>query len=335
MIITKALRRASHVGFLLLLSVAITVKAHAGNSKVIQRWVKGTTQEIFVQFTKPLNPNFPTLVFLNGLTYEYDNWDALIEYLRPLGYGLIQYDPVGHGQSLLRYGAPTAPVSIESQADDLNLITRALGLTGKLNLVGLSYGGGLAIAFANKYSHRIENAFLLAPYTEPLEAQDRWIQQQIQIVRLWQPWVTATDEELYAHFLRLNVFTIFPLAEKSILSIPEKRESVFQLIQGVRKFNMNEASQKFSASSVHLVIAGLDQYIPRVALERFWQQLPSHSKSTKMVIRLSEHKLPESFPLFTASWIHQVIRYKSSLEKKTEAEDTLYDHVIDIIPIFK
>lgn len=300
-------------------------------SDSIQRWVSGNSQEIFVQFSPPKEPNLPTLVFLNGLTYEYDKWDRLIGFLRPLGYGILQYDPVGHGQSLIRYGAPTAPVTIEDQARDLDLITKALGLKGKLNLVGLSYGGGLAIAFAKTYSHRIENAFLLAPYTEPVESQDRWIQQQIQLIRLWQPWVTATDDELYAHFLRLNVFTIFPLAEIAILSLPEKRESVFQLIQGIRKFNMIDASQNFPASSVHLVIAGLDQYIPRAALERFWQQLPGPSRSTKMVIRLSEHKLPESFPHFTASWIHQVLTNRSDLQRRTEVEETLYDQSIELI----
>jgi hypothetical protein len=81
-----------------------------------------------------------------------------------------------------------------------------------------------------------------------------------------------------------------------------------------------------------MVIAGLDQYISRAVLERFWQQLPEPSKSTKMVIRLSEHKLPEAFPLFTASWIHQVLTEKDKWQKRTETKDTLYDHEIELIP---
>jgi len=317
------------VSFLLFLIAQVSF-AENRSLGTIQKWVKGTSQQIFVKYTPP-QPGKPTIVFLNGLTYELDKWESMAQLLRPLGYGLLQYDPVGQGQSLYRYGAPTQPVSIESQAEDLNLVTQAIGLSEKLNLVGLSYGGGLAIAFAKKYGDRIDHSFLLAPYTEPIDSQDRWIQQQIQLVRLWQPWVTATDDELYAYFLRLNVFTIFPLAEASILSHPEKRESVFQMIQGIRKFNMNEASQHFPAESVHLVIAGLDQYIPRAVLERFWQQLPEKSKSTKMVIRLSEHKLPEAFPLFTSSWIHQVIQDRQKWQRRTRLEETLYDHVIDPI----
>jgi hypothetical protein len=51
-----------------------------------------------------------------------------------------------------------------------------------------------------------------------------------------------------------------------------------------------------------------------------------------MVIRLSEHKLPEAVPLFTASWIHQVLKNRQEWQRRTEAEDTLYDHVIELLP---
>lgn len=292
-------------------------------------WIHGTTEKLYVTHTPPSQPGYPTLVFINGLTYEFNKWEAMAHILAPLGYGVIMYDPIGQGQSLLRYGAPKHPVPVETQAQDLQLITQALGVTGPLHLIGLSYGGGVAIAYAKLYPNRIANAFLLAPYTEPLESQDKWIQQQIQWVRIWQPWVTATDDDLYAEYLKLNVYNMFPLSEPSILSHPDKRQAVFQLIQGIRKFNMAHASQHFPESSVHLVIAGLDQYIPRPVLERFWTQLPPDARSTKMVIRLSEHKLPEHFPRTTASWIHQVIQNKKTLTERTQAEGSLYDSIID------
>lgn len=294
--------------------------------------VQGVSQVLEGQFIKPKSSNIPTLIFLNGLTYEYDKWNLLVEYLRPLGYGIVQYDMVGQGQSLINYAAPSQPIFIENQVEDLLKVATHLGLTNqKLNLVGLSYGGGLAIAFAKKYPELIENAFLLAPYTEPVESQDKWIRLQIQQVRLFNPQNTASDEELYSFFLKQNVYTIFPMAEVSILSHPNKREAVFQLIEGVRRFNMFEASQLFPSNSVHLVIAGLDEYIPRSALERFWSQIPAESQSTKMVIRLSKHKLPEFFPHYTASWIHQVLNNKPNLKERTKQKDTLYDTDIRLI----
>lgn len=270
-----------------------------------------------------------TLVLLNGLTYEKESWRPLIKELLQQQFEVITYDPLGQGYSLRKFGAPLQPISIEQQAEDLFWLTEALQLK-KVNLVGLSYGGGLAIAFAEKYGYLIENAFLLAPYTEPLESQDRSIQQQIQWIRVSQPWNTKSDDELYADLLRINVYQVFPLAEINILNHPAKREAVFQLIQGIRKFNMSKASQFFPLDSVHLVIAGFDQYIPRAVLERFWSQLPPQSQSTKILFRFSEHKLPESFPQFTALWIQQVLTNKAEWQKRTQIESTLYDYHIDI-----
>lgn len=270
-----------------------------------------------------------TLVLLNGLTYEKESWHLLLKELLMHDFEVITYDSRGQGYSLRQFGAPLEPIPIQQQADDLYWLSAALNLE-RLNLVGLSYGGGLAIAFAERYGHLIENAFLLAPYTEPLESQDRLIQQQIQWVRITQPWNTQSDEELYAALLRVNVFQVFPLSESNILNHPDKREAVFQMIQGIRKFNMIKSSQSFPSNSVHLIIAGLDQYIPRPVLERFWSQLPTDSQSTKMVFRFSEHKLPEAFPQYTALWIKQVLENKNEWQNRTQAEETLYDYHVDI-----
>lgn len=297
-------------------------------------WIQTPHTTLEVNQYQPKGPVDSTVVLLNGLTYEKESWQRLIQELLTHNFEVITYDPLGQGYSLRQFGAPRLSVPIEQQADDLFWLAQALSLK-KMNLIGLSYGGGLAIAFAEKYGHLIDNAFLLAPYTEPLESQDRSIQQQIQWIRLTQPWNTQSDDELYAALLRINVFQVFPLAEANILNHPEKREAVFQLIQGIRKFNMNKASQNFPANSVHLVIAGLDQYIPRAVLERFWSQLPAASRSTKMVIRFSEHKLPEAAPQFTAIWIKQVVMDKKNWQNRTSIEDTLYDNVIDHRTIFR
>ena len=293
------------------------------------KYIQGQTQVLEAVVLEPMMHQ-PTLVLLNGLTYEKESWRSLVQHLAPLGYGLVLYDPAGQGHSLREYPVASHPYAIEAQADDLFLVTQALGLGPKLYLVGLSYGGGLALAFAKRYPEFIQEAFLLAPYTEPVETQEKWIQQQIQWVRLTQPWNSQSDEELYSHYLRLNVFHVFPLAEVAILSHPNKREAVYQMIQGIRNFNMFNASQFLPEQSTHLMIGGLDQYIPRHVLERFWQQLPPSSRATKMVIRLSEHKLPESFPLHTARWIDQILKNKNLWIERTQQRGTLYDDEIDL-----
>jgi pimeloyl-ACP methyl ester carboxylesterase len=299
-------------------------------SEPVQKWVQGSEQEIFVHYTPPLDSQKPVLVLLNGLTCEHSDWSSFVQVLKPLGYGFLQYDPVGQGHSLNRYGAPHNPVNIETQAEDLYLVTQAFNLKKNLNLVGFSYGGALAIFFAKKYHTLVENAFLIAPYTEIFEEQDTWVQKQIQFTRLWQPWITESDDNLYSYFLRIHLFTLFPVFDKKILSHPEKRQSTYQLIEGIRKHNLKLASQYFPESSVHLVIAGYDEYIRPTLLEHFWNQLPEGSRSTKMILRLSEHKIPQNFPTSMASWIHQVLEKKDLLEEETKKKEPLTDSIINL-----
>lgn len=256
---------------------------------------------------KKAAPGAPTIVLLHGLTYNIASWNQFVAAAAQFNYGILRYDPTGMGETLLRDEGAHGLIRIEDQARDLDLLTKKLGLRGKLNLVGLSYGGGLAIAFARDYAERLENAILMAPFTEPLKAQDTVIRSQIAWTRLTFPLNPASDDDLYAYFLRQNVYYVYPLTEPSMLENSYKAEAVFQMTQGIRKFDAYKASQKFPAASVHLVIAGQDQYIERPVMEKFWSQVPEKARASKLVILRSEHKIPESQPEFAAAWVSAIL----------------------------
>lgn len=249
----------------------------------------------------------PTVILLNGLTYDTTDWNKFVTALAPYGLGIFRYDPHGMGQTLELNGAVTKVIRIEEQARDLDLLTKKVGLTGKLNLVGLSYGGGLAIAFTKIYSHRINKAILISPYTGPLEQQDLYIKAQIAWTRVFFPYNPATDEELYAYFLRNIIYFVNPYAEPTMLRSPLKPEAVFQMTQGIRKYDVPSAAKKFPKRSVHLVIAGADQYIPRSTLESFWESLAPEMRASQILVSYSEHKIPEAFPQFNAQWVSMVM----------------------------
>lgn len=252
-------------------------------------------------------PGKPVVVLLNGLTYETTAWDSFVAQLAPYGYSILRYDPRGMGETLEKEGGVSEPIAIEDQARDLDLLTKKMGIEGPLNLVGLSYGGGLAIAFAGAYPDRVGRAILMSPFTEPVASQDAWIRNQIAVTRTMFPFNPATDEELYVYFLRQNVYTIFPLTEPSMLSSPLKPEAVFQMTQGVRLFDMLAASQNFPAKSVFLVTAAEDQYIQQPVFKAFWEQLPASSRASWLSIDFSEHKIPEAFPVFAAGWVDHIL----------------------------
>jgi pimeloyl-ACP methyl ester carboxylesterase len=289
--------------------------AGAAGTETVQGFVEVEPgRSLYIDWKKAA-PGAPTVVFLHGLTYSIDSWDQLVQAAAPYNYGILRYDPTGMGKTLTAVGPVKNVIRVEDQARELDLLTKKLGLTGKLNLVGLSYGGGLAIAFARDYSHRIANAILMAPYTEAVKSQDQSIRLQIAATRLTFPLNPATDEELYAFFLRQTVYYVFPLTEPSMMESPLKPEAVFQLTQGIRQFDAYKASKKFPAGSVHLVIAGNDQYIERDVLEKFWAQVPVTSRASKMIVLGSEHKIPESRPDFAAGWINAIVQNSKGVGK--------------------
>lgn len=257
----------------------------------------------------------PVVILLNGLTYETPDWDSFVTQLAPYGYSILRYDPRGMGQTLAKEGGVSEPIAVEDQARDLDLLTKKLGLAGPLNLLGLSYGGGVAIAFAAAYPERVHQAILLSPFTEPVASQDAWIKNQIAMTRTLFPLNPATDDELYVYFLRLNVYTIFPLTEPSMLASPLKPEAVFQMTQGVRAYDMLAASRNFPARSVHLVTASEDQYIRQPVFAAFWAQLPKAARASWLSIDFSEHKIPEAFPLFAAAWVDRILSEKTGMDK--------------------
>lgn len=253
-------------------------------------------------------PGRPTIVLLNGLTYDTRYWAPFVEALRPYGYSILMYDPVGMGRTLIRAGSADAVIPIEQQADDLNELTLRLGLRGKLHLLGLSYGGGLAGVFAQRYPQRTANAIMVAPYTQPLTQQDLWIRTQIQATRMTFPLNPASFDELYAFFLWQNVATSYHILEPSILDFPLKKRGVFQLVQGIRKYDFQKVAKAIPPRSLHLVIAQMDEYVAGGALDRFWLEVTPAARASKVVFRSTRHKIPEENPAALARWTDQILR---------------------------
>ena len=271
-------------------------------------------RSLYVDWTQS-DTTKPTVILLNGLTYSTTNWDAYTQFLVKKGFGVLRYDPFGMGKTLARSGNVQSVILIEEQARDLDLLTTKLGLTGKLNLVGLSYGGGLAIAFAQDFSERVGSVILMCPFTEPLAQQDSMIKQQIAATRLQFPSNPATDEDLYAYFLRQNIYYVYPYYEPSMLESPLKPEAVFQMVQGIRTYDALAAASSFPAHSVHMVLAEKDQYIPRATLEKYWNTIPASQRASKMLVDFSEHKIPEAFPSFAAEWTSVILSHQPGLDQ--------------------
>lgn len=99
-----------------------------------------------------------TVVFLHGLCLSQYEWSDHRDYVAN-SFGssvrVISYDHRGHGHS---GSAPVSTYSIDQLADDLLQVLTALGVTGRVILVGHSMGGMAALCFAAR-AQMVEHPF--------------------------------------------------------------------------------------------------------------------------------------------------------------------------------
>jgi pimeloyl-ACP methyl ester carboxylesterase len=296
-------------GFLLLLLSAPMAATAATGPGSFEGFVPvGEGEKLFVRY-EAAAPGEPTLVLLNGLTYSTNQWGAFASALtriRP-GVGILRYDMKGMGRSLLEGPLPVRyEITYQEQAAQLKDLLDYLRLK-KVELVGLSYGGAIAMEFASRFPARTARLFLMAPFTERLETQDQIIRLQVAATRLANPLNPATDAELYDFFLRSFIYTTYPQSEPTIIENPYKLEAVFRMVQSVRFFEARKVVAKLPEGSVHLMVANQDQYVPGETLEGFWRGLPASVRGSRLNISYTEHKIPEAIPGYSAAWILEVL----------------------------
>lgn len=264
-------------------------------------------RELYVETIKA-QPGKETVVLLNGLTYSLRQYDSFAARLQERGLGVVRFDFDGMGQSLLRYAPSVAPYPADRQAKDLHVLLAALKIPAPYNLIGLSYGGGIEVAYALQFPREIKRLIMIAPYTQPLEGQDNWIKSQVATTRATFPLNPYSDEELYDYFLHQYVYTTYPASEPIVLENPFKLEAVYNLVRGIRKFIPLEVADKLPAGTVHMMQAVSDQYIPKEVLENFWKKVPKAAKMTRIFVYQTEHKMPEAVPDFTAAWVNFLLK---------------------------
>lgn len=270
-------------------------------------------RQLYTDYVLPA-PGKPTIVLVNGLTYRIGCWDAFVRELYGDGYGILRYDPMGHGKTLLHYSAKKSPIPYTEQVEDLVLLLDALKLP-TAHIAGLSYGGGIGFAFAAKYPSRVATLTAMAPFVGPIDWQDRYLQLQVEQTRILNPLLNWTDDEIYDFYLRNFVLATYPSYEPIVLENPYKLEATFRLVQGIRKFHVVDVIPKLPAGKLHFIQAAEDTYVPHEMHENFWNSLPKGIAATRLVIEGCGHKIPELEPQFAARWLKQIVSGNANLSQ--------------------
>lgn len=288
---------------------AILSAPHILWAKNFEGFVKtGKERSVYVQFQAAQAANAPVLILLNGLTYKIKSWDTFVQNIDRKRYSVLRYDAFGQGKTLSKHG-PFFNIEIpyQNQIRDLNRVLDFLGIKGRVHLIGLSYGGGLALAYSAEFPQRVGQVFLMAPYIEPVPAQDAWIRQQIQLARLNPLFALLSEDDLYDYFLKQLVYATYPAAEPVITSHPYMLEAVYKMTKGIRKFSAYNFMKEFPHNSLHVIIAARDQYIENGIHYRFWEELPQNVKRSLIYIEGVEHKIPEDIPRHSAALVQLIL----------------------------
>ncbi len=261
---------------------------------------------------KLVNSELPVLVFLNGLSDGTESWNPIIENLRD-SRNVLRVDLIGQGQALekdlqadlrLNYR-----VSVQEQAQALTLILEHLKIKNLIDLVGFSYGGGVALEFFRINPEQLNRLFLWLPYIIRLDQahplQRLWSRQFRILKFLPGPAQIAFQmgERVYDHFLHHYMHQRY---QKRIPD-REMREIAVQLSEGIMKFNAFEALQNLPPIPIHLITVEQDTLVPSFLYREFWQRIPASHKKTWLSIQNGEHLILEQAPAYLARWLEHIL----------------------------
>lgn len=98
------------------------------------------------------------VLFLHGFTADKETWLQTVDRRLLDGYRVILVDLAGHGQS---EGNRDSDYTVDAQADRVHQLVEKLSIK-RVNLVGHSMGGAIAIAYTVKHSDHVESLALIA-----------------------------------------------------------------------------------------------------------------------------------------------------------------------------
>lgn len=113
-----------------------------------------------------------TILFLHGYAGVLESWEFQINYFASHNYRVIAPDLRGHGQS----DAPYTQYTMDELVADLRAITKTLELPPQFTLAAHSFGGSIAVEYANAYPERLEKLVLIATAgAYPLPRLAKWL----------------------------------------------------------------------------------------------------------------------------------------------------------------
>jgi pimeloyl-ACP methyl ester carboxylesterase len=215
------------------------------------------------------------ILILNGIMMSTRSWEPFVESLSEHNQ-LIRLDFLDQGQSDRLDHAYEQDI----QVDVIDHLLKELKLT-KINIVGISYGGEVAILFATTYPHKVERLVLFntTPYTSP------WLKE---IGHQWNAIGRSRDAKTYYQATIPVIYS--PSYYEKRLDWMKKREEILLPIFGNPVFldameRLTNSAENFDARaklkdiiSPTLIIAADEDYLTPMNNQKELHQMIQNSE---------------------------------------------------------
>jgi pimeloyl-ACP methyl ester carboxylesterase len=282
-------------------------------------------EEIFVQWLAGAGK---PIVFLSGLSESHEGWHETLSFFgndRPK----LLIDLPGQGETLrsqLEQNVTNFYYTVEKQSEVLEQVLSFLDIP-EIDLVGFSYGGGVALncAVESKINRvKINNLILLVPYVLRLDLAHpltRAFKNTFNMYRsLSGPFKSYYNsaEKIYDNFMDHYMDYRFSHHQPD----PVYRRAAIELSQGMMSFDGFKAVQNLETTKLHLLSVGRDTLVPPGLYSDFWKKIPLSVRSSWTIVSDGNHLLFKQAPLFCANYIENIL-----LENRNDNSETPIRHV--------
>jgi pimeloyl-ACP methyl ester carboxylesterase len=107
----------------------------------------------------------PTVVLVHGFSVPYYIWDPPFKALNDAGLQVLRYDIYGRGFS----DRPDIRYDLDLSDRQLGELITMFELKLPVNLVGVSMGGAMVVAYNDRHPNRVDRLCLIDPLSEPVQ----------------------------------------------------------------------------------------------------------------------------------------------------------------------
>ncbi len=268
-----------------------------------------------------------TIFFLHGYAGVLESWEFQINYFASNNYRVIAPDLRGHGQS----DAPYTRYTMDELVADLYAITQTLELSEKFVLVAHSFGGSIAVEYANAHPEQLDKLVLIATAGEyPLPRFANWLLKlPLTWLRPFWKYRTRWDAELHVikrmmtnnmrHWqgwsLMRNITTptLIITGERDTYFPRRVFEDVGKMIPNAEVVDVGSAKHKVQLERHQAVTRAIERFVE--GRQRSWRDaisqnnplqnrvwLKSYSPGTPISIPIPRRPLPD-FLQSAADWL--------------------------------